>query len=75
PGGTANAMDVEFALTRERKVVILQARPYTLVYSLDRMQRDRPVSASRVGWYTRLRRLAHLVGAAVQRRRGAARLS
>ena len=75
PGGTANAMDVEFALTRERRVVILQARPYTLVYSLDRMQRDRPVIASRVGWYTRLRRLVHLVGAAVQRRRGAPRLS
>ncbi|MEQ1804975.1 MAG: PEP/pyruvate-binding domain-containing protein [Burkholderiaceae bacterium] len=34
--GEANAMDVEFALTAQRRFVILQARPYTIVYSLDR---------------------------------------
>lgn len=34
--GTANAMDVEFALTQQRELVFLQARPYTIVYNLDR---------------------------------------
>jgi len=59
--GSANAMDVEFALTRERRFVILQARPYTIVYSQDRAPRERP----RAGWpqqsLARLRRLAHRV--------------
>lgn len=32
----ANAMDVEFLLTPERRFVIVQARPYTLVYNVDR---------------------------------------
>lgn len=57
--GSANAMDVEFALTQERQFVMLQARPYRIVYSLDRAGRDRP----RTGWTQRmqdkLRRLAH----------------
>lgn len=57
--GAANAMDVEFTLTRERRFVMLQARPYTIVYSLDRAQRERP----RAGWpqraMARLRRVAH----------------
>jgi rifampicin phosphotransferase len=35
-GGSANAMDVEFALTVQRDFVFLQARPYTIIYSLDR---------------------------------------
>jgi hypothetical protein len=34
--GCANAMDVEFALMPDRSFVMLQARPYTIVYSLDR---------------------------------------
>jgi rifampicin phosphotransferase len=33
---TANAMDVEFILTRRREFVIVQARPYTIVYNVDR---------------------------------------
>jgi rifampicin phosphotransferase len=32
----ANAMDVEFILTRRRGFVIVQARPYTIVYNADR---------------------------------------
>lgn len=70
----ANAMDVEFALTRQRRFVILQARPYTIVYSLDRAQPQR----RKPGWPRqlahRLRRLSHrlqqgwreLTGAAVR---------
>ena len=38
-GGSANAMDVEFALTAQRRIVILQARPYAIIYSLDRSRR------------------------------------
>jgi rifampicin phosphotransferase len=34
--GRANAMDVEFILTRQREFVIVQARPYTIAYNLDR---------------------------------------
>jgi rifampicin phosphotransferase len=34
--GSANAMDVEFAFMPDRRFVMLQARPYTIVYSLDR---------------------------------------
>jgi hypothetical protein len=59
--GSANAMDVEFALTRAREFVVLQARPYRIVYSLDRADRER----SRTGWtqgvQDRLRRLAYRV--------------
>jgi hypothetical protein len=33
---TANAMDVEFALTADRQLVILQARPYRVDYGSDR---------------------------------------
>jgi len=33
---SANAMDVEFAFREDRSFVILQARPYKIVYSLDR---------------------------------------
>jgi hypothetical protein len=29
-------MDVEFILTREREFVMVQARPYTIVYNVDR---------------------------------------
>ncbi len=35
---SANAMDVEFALTAERRFVILQARPYRVVYDQDRAE-------------------------------------
>jgi Pyruvate phosphate dikinase, AMP/ATP-binding domain len=53
PGtGTANAMDVEFALTHDRRIVMLQARPYTIVYSLDRSKGDWP----KTGWLERLMR-------------------
>ena len=41
PGSTANAMDVEFILTRAREFVIVQARPYTIVYNVDRGLRSR----------------------------------
>jgi len=34
--GSANAMDVEFAFMPDRRFVMLQARPYTIVYNLDR---------------------------------------
>ena len=34
--GDANAMDVEFLLTQQRRIVIVQARPYTLVHNVDR---------------------------------------
>jgi len=34
--GSANAMDVEFVLVEDGRFVIVQARPYTIVYSLDR---------------------------------------
>jgi hypothetical protein len=34
--GDANAMDVEFLLTQQRHIVIVQARPYTLVHNVDR---------------------------------------
>lgn len=43
--GAANAMDVEFILTRQREFVIVQARPYTIVYNVDRVD----VEESRVG--------------------------
>ena len=66
--GTANAMDVEFALTRERGFVMLQARPYRIVYSLDRAGRERPG----MGWvqslHDRLRRLAYRLQTAWRRR-------
>ena len=34
--GSANAMDVEFAFLGHGRFVMLQARPYNIVYSLDR---------------------------------------
>jgi phosphoenolpyruvate synthase/pyruvate phosphate dikinase len=57
--GSANAMDVEFALTAERQFIIVQARPYNIVYSLDRA---RPVTRDRSGLERvmyRVRRFAH----------------
>jgi len=59
--GRANAMDVEFALTRERKLVMLQARPYTIVYSLDRAGRERPRPGLLDRLRSRMRRLAHRI--------------
>ena len=58
-GGSANAMDVEFALTRAREFVVLQARPYRIVYSLDRAGRERPKPGWAQGVQDRLRRLAY----------------
>lgn len=66
--GTANAMDVEFALTRERGFVMLQARPYRIVYSLDRAGRERPGSGWVQRWQGRLRRLAHQLRTGWRRR-------
>jgi len=57
--GTANAMDVEFALTRDRGFVMLQARPYRIVYNLDRAARVRPQSGWAQRMLGRLRQLAH----------------
>lgn len=57
--GSANAMDVEFALTAERQFIIVQARPYNIVYSLDRA---RPVPRDRSALERlmyRVRRFAH----------------
>lgn len=59
--GTANAMDVEFALTRERRFVILQARPYTIVYSLDRAKRDWPNRGLLDRVKAKLRKLAYRI--------------
>jgi hypothetical protein len=59
--GSANAMDVEFALTRERSLVILQARPYTIVYSLDRAQRSRPQVGLLGRMSARLRQFVHRI--------------
>ena len=56
---SSNAMDVEFALTAERRFVILQARPYNIVYNLDRArpeQRDEGTLARVMG---RVRRVLH----------------
>lgn len=41
---TANAMDVEFVLKADGQFVIVQARPYTIVYDLDRNPSDRKIS-------------------------------
>lgn len=56
-GGSANAMDVEFALTRAREFVVLQARPYRIVYSLDRAGCEPPRTGWAQGVQDRLRRL------------------
>lgn len=56
--GSANAMDVEFALTQARQFVMLQARPYRIVYSLDRAGRERPKTGLTQRVQDRLRRLA-----------------
>ena len=57
--GSANAMDVEFSLTRAREFVVLQARPYRIVYSLDRAGREQPRTGWAQGVQDRLRRLAY----------------
>ncbi len=67
--GNANAMDVEFALTRERRFVILQARPYTIVYSLDRATRDRPKMSLLERLKAKLRKLAYRIETGVFKRR------
>ena len=55
----ANAMDVEFALTAQRRLVMLQARPYTIVYSLDRAKRPQRDANLAERVMARLRKLAY----------------
>jgi hypothetical protein len=57
--GTANALDVEFALTGDRRFVMLQARPYTIVYSQDRDARTPITAGWAQRWLAKLRRLDH----------------
>jgi hypothetical protein len=70
--GSANAMDVEFALTQERQFVVLQARPYRIVYSLDRAQRDRPKAGLPERVKAMLRKFALRIGAGNFKRRAPA---
>jgi phosphoenolpyruvate synthase/pyruvate phosphate dikinase len=67
--GNANAMDVEFALTRERRFVILQARPYTIVYSLDRAKRERPKKGLLERVKAKLRKLVYRIETGLFKRR------
>lgn len=59
--GGANAMDVEFALTAQRHFVMLQARPYTIVYNMDRAKRRRREVNLFERASGRLRKLVHRV--------------
>lgn len=67
-GNSANCIDVEFALTHERRFVILQARPHTIVYDPDRArQAQQPLTwLERAQW--RLRRIADRIGVRPHRR-------
>jgi hypothetical protein len=47
---------------------MLQARPYRIVYSLDRAGRERPGSGWVQRWQGRLRRLAHQLRTGWRRR-------
>lgn len=59
--GHANAMDVEFAFLPDRRFVILQARPYTMVDNRDQSRtRRRATLADRVT--QKLRRMAYRLG-------------
>ncbi len=60
----ANAMDVEFALTAQRRLIMLQARPYGIVYSLDRAKRPRREAGLAERVMDGLRKLAHRLRAA-----------
>jgi hypothetical protein len=64
---SANAMDVEFAFMPDRRFVMLQARPYTIVYNLDRTRVRRHESV--------LDRIAHKARQLLHRLAGALRLS
>jgi len=55
-GGGANAMDVEFVLTADRRFVLVQARPYRIVHDLDRRRRPEPGALVRLA--RRVRRAA-----------------
>jgi hypothetical protein len=44
-GSSSNAMDVEFSMRADRSFVIVQARPYNIVYSGDRARREIDESA------------------------------
>jgi hypothetical protein len=67
-GISANCIDVEFALTQERRFVILQARPHTIVYDPDRARRaQHPFTwLERAQW--RLRRIADRIRMRPRRR-------
>ncbi len=69
PGG-ANAMDVEFALTTQRRLVILQARPYTIVYSLDRARSARREVGAFERFMRRMRKVQHRIGSLLGVREG-----
>jgi phosphoenolpyruvate synthase/pyruvate phosphate dikinase len=58
-GALANAMDVEFALTADRRFVILQARPHTVVYDIDRVPPEAPVLTWSESILRRWRHFAH----------------
>jgi hypothetical protein len=60
-------MDVEFALMPDRRFVMLQARPYTIVYSLDRTRLRRHE--------TMMDRLVHKARQLIYRVAGPPRLS
>lgn len=57
---TSNAMDVEFVLVEDGRFVIVQARPYTIVYSLDRA-REKLEESAYERFMRRMRKLAYLV--------------
>lgn len=71
-GGGANAMDVEFALTAQREFVFLQARPYTIVYSLDRFRPPSRGSSWSERSALRARRVLHRLARAVGTRKSTA---
>lgn len=54
----ANAMDVEFVLTKDGQFVIVQARPYSIVYDLDRKPPKRMIGRLAQAMY-RLRRIIY----------------
>lgn len=64
PGSGANAMDVEFILTQRREFVIVQARPYTIVYNVDRGLR----SATEGPWANFVRRVRRQIARFVPNR-------
>ena len=58
-GDRANAIDVEFVFTLQREFVFVQARPYRIVYELDRIDNGTPMSGRLPGLMRLLRRIAY----------------